>query len=128
MYGDCKKVNAVYSHFFVTSAVERQPQDVWVDAGKRAHFFCVTNNVSVVWRVDGTNLDDLPSGTLKDEAVQNESILNGKGDRIFTLSFLGRAIYNGTEVQCVADDGEFSNVATLVVKGIISIAVMWSCV
>ena len=100
-----------------------------MDSGERAHFYCITNGNSIFWRVDGTNLDDLPSGTLKDEVVLGESNLNSEGDRLFTLSIPGRAIYNGTEVQCVADDGELSNVATLIVKGIIlRIAVMWSSV
>ena len=113
-----QKVNDVYSEFCETSADVKQPLDERVDAGEKAHFFCATNGNSIVWRVDGTNLNDLPSGTLKDEAVQNHTV-NDKGHHFFTLSFPGRAIYNGTEVQCVADDGELSNVATLVVKGII---------
>jgi hypothetical protein len=99
------------------SKFESQPVDDRVDAGEKAHFHCITNGNSIVWRVDGTNLDDLPSGTLKDEAVLEERIVNSTGRRVFTLSIPGRALYNGTEVQCVADDGEFSNVATLIVKG-----------
>ena len=85
-------MNAVYSDLFVPSAVESQPVDDRVDAGKQAHFHCLTNGNSIFWRVDGTNLDDLPSGTLKDEAVQIERIVNDEGDRIFTLSFPGKAI------------------------------------
>ena len=107
------------------SADVTEPRDETVIAGGKAYFVCVTTGNFANWRLDGMNLDDLPPGELRDEAVADEITGQWTGNRHFTLTIPGRAAYNGTTVQCVSDDGKKSNVATLFVKGIINYHTMF---
>ena len=71
------------------------------------------------WRVNGTDLNSLPSDIRDDLDTDQETV--GE-DEEFILTITGRAEYNGTRVQCVTGRGgdeRVSDVATLNIQGII---------
>lgn len=62
----------------------------------------------------GADLNEL---IINGDATTKERTGNDTNRHYSTLTILGRAIYNGTELQCVTRDGNESGVATLFVKG-----------
>ena len=73
---------------------------ITVFSNHKAVFTCLTRDGSILsWRVNGTDIDNLPSA-LHDDIVT--SSVTSAGHHLFTLTILGRVEYNGTIIQCVA--------------------------
>ena len=95
------------------------PRDAIILINQTAVFTCVTHSVPlyVIWRVNGTDYNKLPFDIRGDLEILQETVeVNEK----YTLTILGRAEYNGTSLQCVAEEGSVereSKNATLVVQG-----------
>ena len=86
--------------------------DVTVIAQQNAVFsYVATNGPS--WKVNGTDINDLPSEILGDIVTGNKMTA---GHHLFTLTILARAEYNETIIQWVVDDDDKS--ATLFIQGI----------
>ena len=72
----------------------------------------------ILWRVNGTSSNDLPSEILNDLDINPDGIIVSG---LVTLSIPGRAVYNGTTVQCVTGDigGDpvESEIVTLTIQG-----------
>lgn len=82
-------------------------------------FTCVINGAYNGWRVNGTSLSALPP-EIRGDLTRHTKIL-GDNDLI-TLTILGKAVYNGTTIQCItgviesSDEVESKN-ATLIIQG-----------
>ena len=91
--------------------------NVVVFEGQDALFSCTTRSVPGHWRLNDTNIADLPSlirADLVDETVQSGIFY------FIALSIAGKAVYNGTTVQCAVEDGDVlrkSGVATFIIQG-----------
>ena len=93
---------------------------VLLDDGNGAFFLCVTQDSSSShWRLNGTDYDNLSS-----EVHEVLVLFNASTDlsELLQLIIPARTEYNGTRVQCVAEnnDGDsiVSNNATLYIQGI----------
>lgn len=81
-------------------------------------FTCTTRGAAGTWRLNETNLRDLPSAVRADveDAADQFGVFN-----ILALGIVGRDEYNGTRVQCVIGSGGNtlieSEVAILRVQG-----------
>ena len=101
------------------------PTDVTEFADEEAFFSCLASDVdSFDWKVNGTDIDLLPSKVKEDIQLTSDILSNG----IFGISTLTiianaaynrHAAYNGTRVQCVVTGGRGSvksNTATLTIQ------------
>ena len=74
----------------------------------------------IVWRVNGISFSDLPSDLQSDLDINPVGISSG----LSTLRITGRAVYNGTKVQCVTGETGVggvvveSEIVTLTIQGI----------
>ena len=83
-----------------------------------AVFTCTTRNAAGTWRLNETNIRDLPSAVRAD--VEDATDQNGVFNNL-ALGIVGRVEYNGTRVQCVIGSGGNtlieSEVAVLRIQG-----------
>ena len=94
------------------------PSDITVFEGDEAVFSCVTTDELIIWRVNGTDINDLPSET-QDKLVADSNTAATALD-FFTLTIPGSVEFNGTRVQCVTTHGSIESMsATLYIQGII---------
>lgn len=81
-------------------------------------FTCTTRDAAGHWRLNETNLRDLPSAVRAD--VEDAADQNGVF-HFLALGIVGRVEYNGTRVQCVIGSGgntlKESEVAILRIQG-----------
>ena len=95
------------------------PTDVTEFADVEAFFSCVASDVdSFDWKVNGTDIDMLPS-KVKEDIQLTSDILSNRIFGISTLTINASAAYNGTRVQCVVTGGRGSvesNTATLTIQ------------
>ena len=104
----------------VYAEVVESPSDVTVFLHQTAEFSCKINGGSIYqyWRMNGTAYHLLPSDIRDDLDTDLETV----GDNeVFILTIPGRAVYNGTRVQCVVGGGgdeRESEIATLNIQGI----------
>ena len=71
--------------------------------GNSAFFSCLTRGGSnALWRLNGTDYEDLPS------ELRNDLVTSNGSTSLSEFIDLSRAEYNGTRVQCVIenDDGD----------------------
>ena len=106
------------------SVILTHPDDrtVFLDDENGAFFSCnIRDSSSTHWRLNETDYDDLPS-QLQDDLVI--SSISTTLSVFLELLIPARAEYNGTRVQCVAenDDGHsvVSDTATLTIQGIVN--------
>ena len=112
-------IHAFFTNLFqnVASLEISVTGNVVVFEGQDAVFSCTTPSVPGHWRLNDTNIADLPSLIRADLA--NETVQSG----IFyfiVLSIAGKAVYSGTTVQCAVEDGDVlrkSGVATFIIQG-----------
>ena len=95
------------------------PTDMTVFLDDDAFFSCVTRGSSSShWRLNGTDYNDLSSDVLDDLVIDSSSSALSE-----TLNLLlpAKTEYNGTRVECVAEnndgDSVVSNTATLYIQG-----------
>ena len=62
---------------------------------ERANFSCVVADSSVHWRVNETDVDDLPGDDIVTEAVEVGWL------HVYTMVLRGRIEYNQTRIKCV---------------------------
>ena len=94
------------------------PSDITVFEGDGAVFACVTNDELIIWRVNGTDINDL-SHEIQDKLVADSNTAATKLD-FFTLTIPGSVEFNATRVQCVTTHGSIESMnATLYIQGII---------
>ena len=80
-------------------------------------FSCVTTDELIIWRVNGTDINDLPSET-QDKLVADSNTAATLLD-FFTLTIPGSFEFNGTRVQCVTTHGSIESMsATLYIQGL----------
>ena len=112
---DMKNFVTCVASSIIICAVFQEPKDRAVFAGEHARFSCATNyDISIQWRMYGANLNEL---IINGDATVEEKTGTATNRHHLTLKILGRAIFNGTKLQCVTQDGQVSRVATLYVKG-----------
>ena len=97
----------------------QHPTDRTVFLDNSAFFSCLTRGGSnALWRLNGTDYEDLPSDLRNDLVTSNGSTSLSE---FIDLIILSRAEYNGTRVQCVIenDDGDsvVSDTAILYIQG-----------
>ena len=95
------------------------PQDTTVFINMTGMFSCnASGGDFIVWRVNGTSYENLPSDVGSDIDINPEGIVSG----LSTLDITARAVYNGTTIQCVTGDigGDpvESEIVTLTIQGI----------
>ena len=95
------------------------PTDRTVFLDDDAQFLCGTQGSSTIyWRLNGTDYNDLPSDVQDDLNISDGStaLLD-----FIDLTITARAEYNGTRVECVAEnndgDSVVSDTATLTIQG-----------
>ena len=117
----CNKYTCNYVNIIIIfTEIAESPSDVTVFINQTAVFTCVIHGPFSYqyWRVNGTDLNRLPSDILDDLVITQVTV---GGDEEFILTITGKAEYNGTRVQCVTggggDERESEN-ATLNIEGI----------
>ena len=95
------------------------PTDRTVFPDDDAFFSCLTQgSFSPHWRLNGTDYDDLSSDVQDDVVTSSASTALSE---FIDLIITARAEYNGTRVECVAEnndgDSVISDTATLTIQG-----------
>ena len=104
------------------SVVLVHPADRTVFQDDRAHFSCITRKSSytTLWRLNETDYDNLSNQVHDDLYINGTETESGAAD-VLELTILARVEYNGTRVQCVAenddDNSVVSNTAMLGIQG-----------
>ena len=83
------------------------PTDRTVFSDNDAVFSSVTRDSSTTyWRLNGTDYDDLPSD------VQFDLIISSTSTDLEVVLIIARAKYNGTRVECVAENNDGDSIVS----------------
>ena len=104
-------VTSKFVYIYTCSPVILQhPTDRTVFLDNSAFFSCLTRGGSnALWRLNGTDYEDLPSELRNDLVTSNGSTSLSE---FIDLIILSRAEYNETRVQCVIENGDGDSVVS----------------
>ena len=110
----CQKLCQKSESVCFSSEISGDPSDVTVFTGQYAVFSCTTRGAAGHWRLNETNINDLPSAIRAD--LDNTTV-QSTVFYFLALRITGRVEYNGTRVKCAIGTVKGSKTATLGIQG-----------